>query len=203
MKIGVLGGTFDPPHVGHLRLAKAALDSLSLDLVLWIPNAQNPLKKDSPTAEDATRLEMVQLMIADEPQMAVSDIEITREGPSYMWETLDELKASHLGADFWLLLGADNLESFMRWHYPERILKIARLGVAVRPGVNRFRLMGVQAEPVQRRIDLIEMAPTDASSTAIREQLAFDEPTEHLAPAVRRYIEDHGLYQKDPRHDHV
>jgi len=113
MRIGILGGTFDPPHIGHLELARAAIDALKLDEVLFLPAHRNPLKraKSSPAKQ---RLEMVQRMVADEPKMAVSDIETSRGGPSYMVETLMELQMVKPG-DYWVLLGADAMKTFDEW----------------------------------------------------------------------------------------
>lgn len=197
MKIGVFGGTFNPPHEGHLRLAQAALEAIGLDLVIWVPNAVNPFKVNQETVDGDVRLRMVQAMIGHEDKMAVSDIELTREGPSYTYETLEELQAAQPGADLWLLLGADNLENFMSWHFPERILKVARLAVAVRPGDDPETWRERQAEPVQRRIDLIEMEPVAYSSTAFRDMIARDRwPAEGLHPAVIELIREHGLYRK-------
>lgn len=200
MKVGILGGTFDPPHVGHLALAKAAQKHLGLELVLWVPNTKNPLKKNVAEATSRQRLEMVQVLISDQPDMAVSDIELTREGPSYMCDTMEELLASQPSWDMWLILGADSLHTFMTWHYPERILKVARLAVAVRPGLDLKRLVELQAEPVQRKIDLIEMEPVRMSSTDIRAALAEHEPTDALTPELRKYIEQHGIYQPQNVH---
>lgn len=223
MRVGILGGTFDPPHLGHLELAKSALTSTSgvrvsstgpkeykaggtpgllhgvmplepLDLVLWVPNVQNPLK-DEPGASALDRLEMIRLMIEDQPQMAVSDVELTREGPSYMVDTLEEIQITQPTWNLWLIMGADSLASFDDWHYPERILRMARLAVAVRPGTNLAALMGEQPEIIQDKADLAEMVPFPASSTEIRAQLAAGEPTPALHPAVAAYIAEYGLYK--------
>lgn len=199
MKIGVLGGTFDPPHVGHLQLARAALEKLQLDLLLWVPNRMNPLKdRRGKPIDPNLRLEMIRSTIQDEPNMAVTDIEITRDEPSYTYVTLEELQAAQPGADFWLVLGADSLDSFMNWHYPERILRVARLAVAVRPGTDLEALLVRQAEQVLRRIDLVEMEPLPASSTEIRERVAMGkDASEWLHPEVIDTINQYGLYRKE------
>lgn len=192
MKVGIFGGTFDPPHLGHLQLAEACV-AHGLDLVLWVPNHQNPLKGETiASAED--RLEMVRLMIEDQPQMAVSDIEITREGPSFMVETLEELKIAQPDWDLWLILGADSLANFLDWHYPERIIRMAKLAVAVRPGTDLDALIEEQPELIRDRLDMVEMAPFPASSTEIRAQLAAGEPTPALHERVAEYIAAKGLY---------
>ena len=192
MRVGVFGGTFDPPHLGHLALAKACVEN-GLDLVLWVPNHQNPLKGET-VARAEDRLEMVRLMIEDQPQMAVSDIEITREGPSLMVETLEDLKTAQPDWDMWLILGADSLATFLDWHYPERILRMARLAVAVRPGTDLDALIEAQPELIRDRLDMVEMLPFPASSTEIRAQLAAGEPTPALHPAVASFIALHLPY---------
>ena len=192
MKVGIFGGSFDPPHLGHLELAKACV-AHGLDLVLWVPNHQNPLKgKTIASAQD--RLEMVRLMIEDQPQMAVSDVEITREGPSFMVETLEELKAAQPDWNLWLILGADSLANFLDLHYPERIIRMAKLAVAVRPGTDLDGLIEAQPDLIRNRLDLVEMAPFPASSTEIRAQLAAGVPSEALHPRVAEYIAEHVLY---------
>lgn len=196
MKVGILGGTFDPPHLGHLELAKACV-AHGLDLVLWIPNHQNPLKGVTIASAD-DRLEMVRLMIEDQPQMAVSDVEITREGPSFMVETIEELRAAQPDWDMWLILGADSLSSFLDWHYPERIIRMVKLAIAVRPGTDLDALIEEQIELIRDRLDLVEMDPFSASSTEIRGQLAAGEPAPSLHARVAEYIAEHGLYAKVP-----
>ena len=109
MKTGVLGGTFDPPHYGHLELAKAAKAQLGLDEVMFVPANRNPLKTRK-TASAKHRLRMVELEIEDEEGLSVSDIEITRGGPSYAVDTLEELKMVRPG-EYWFIVGADALET--------------------------------------------------------------------------------------------
>lgn len=210
MKVGVLGGTFDPPHLGHLELARRSLGLeplpdetgassmglrtlMPLDQVLWIPNNRNPLKHEA-IAEPSDRLEMVRLMIEDQPQMAVSDIELTREGPSFMVDTLTELKAAQPDWDLWAILGADSLAGFMDWHYPERILRMVRLAVAVRPGTDLSQLLETMPEMIDSRIDIMLMPPYVASSTEVRAQIAKGQPTSALHPSVASYIAEQGLY---------
>lgn len=196
MKIGVLGGTFDPPHIGHLELAHNALSDLQLDLVLFIPNSTNPFKSEKVMgATGKQRLEMVRLMIADEPQLATSDIEITRGGPSFMSDTLDDLQLAMPG-DYWLIIGADNLSRFLEWKQATRILRTTRLAVAARPGEDRAKLIEDQGEAVKRQLDLIEMPATDISSTEIRRQIPEDKLNEAwLHPRVLDYIRKNDLYR--------
>ena len=196
MKVGIFGGTFDPPHLGHLQLAEACV-AHGLDLVLWVPNHQNPLKGETIASAEA-RLEMVRLMIEDQPQMAVSDVEITREGPSFMVETLEELKVAQPDWDLWLILGADSLANFLDWHYPERIIRMAKLAVAVRPGTDLDALIEAQPDLIRDRLDLVEMEPFPASSTDARAQLAASEPARALHARVAEYIAERRLYALTP-----
>lgn len=194
MKIGILGGTFDPPHRGHLALAKAAMEQLGLDEVQFVPAQQNPLKRLSPSASPEDRLRMCLLLIDGYEKFAVSDIEITREGPSYMSETLEELRMTR-NAQYWLILGADALASLPKWHQAEEIVKNARLAVSGRDqdevdAVTR-RLDRLYTEAIDR----VEMKPVAASSTDIRERLARQEsPAAFVPDSVLDYIEAHELY---------
>jgi len=193
MKIGILGGTFDPPHIGHIALAQAAMAQLELDEVLWIPAGRNPLKQRRATPAKQ-RLEMVQLAIEGQPAMAASDIEISRGGPSYTVDTLFELQHVKPG-DYWLILGADSLKSFDSWKGPERILKMARLAVTVRPPHTRDSVEDKMTAELKRAIDWIEMPVSDVSSTDIRLRVDERRVFNQLVPAkVYDYIKKHKLY---------
>ncbi|MFI5386154.1 MAG: nicotinate-nucleotide adenylyltransferase [Fimbriimonadales bacterium] len=194
MRIGILGGTFDPPHLGHLAFARTAIEHLSLDEVLFLPAHRNPLKraKSSPARQ---RLEMVEQMIKDEQKMAASDIEITRGGASYMVETLMELQMVKPG-DYWLLLGADALRSFDQWKNPQKILKLCRLGVALRPPATESDVLGRLSEEMRTRTDFIPMKSIDVSSTELRDRLASGKRlvSPYLPAAVLQYIKQNHLY---------
>ena len=194
MKVGILGGTFDPPHLGHLEFARAALEQLGLDEVMFLPANRNPLKKikSSPSKQ---RLEMVERMIKDEPKMAVSDIEISRGGPSYMVETLMELQFVR-SADYWLLIGADALKTFGEWKNPEKIIKMARLGVALRPPTTETDVRARLTEDMKERIDFVPMKPIEISATELRNRLAKGSGlvAPFLSPPVLQYIKQNHLY---------
>jgi nicotinate-nucleotide adenylyltransferase len=193
VKIGIMGGSFDPPHTGHLALARAAMAQLELDEILWIPAGRNPLKTRR-TVPGKQRLEMVQLAIENEPNMAASDIEIGRSGPSYTYDTLFELQHVHPG-QYWLILGADALKDFDKWKSPERILKMARLAVVVRPPHGRHELENKMTDELRAAIDWLEMPPVDVSSTEIRLRSEEKRPFAHLLPSkVYDYIKKHKLY---------
>jgi nicotinate-nucleotide adenylyltransferase len=194
VKIGILGGTFDPPHVGHLEFARAAIEKLGLDEVIFLAAYRNPLKrtKSSPAKQ---RLEMVERMIEPEPKMAASDIEISRGGPSYTVETLMELQAVRPG-DYWLLLGADALKSFDQWKNPGKILKLCRLAVAIRPPMTETDVMARASSEMKEKLDLVPMKPIDISSTELRDRFGGRTGlvTPFLAPGVLQYIKQNRLY---------
>jgi nicotinate-nucleotide adenylyltransferase len=196
MRIGILGGTFDPPHLGHLEFARAAMDSLKLDEVLFLPASRNPLKtmRSSPAKQ---RLEMVEAMIKPEPKMAVSDIEISRGGPSYMVETLMELQIVK-PADYWLLLGDDALKLFHKWKNPHKVLKLCRLAVALRPPTTELDAMVRLPDEMRERVDIVPMKPVDMSATELRDRImkgAGSVVAPFLSPAVLNYIKQNRLYR--------
>ena len=194
MRIGVFGGTFDPPHLGHLAIAKAAMEQLELDEVLFVPANQNPLKDRRGISHPKVRFEMTALLVEKEEHMAVSDMEITRGGPSYMVDTLDELQMVQ-PADYWLIMGADSLGSLKDWKSPSRLLRLCRIAVAVRPPILDDVLESAQEE-FHDKIDLIEMNPVNASSSEIREKILKNHPVSHLLPPkVLQYIQKQKLYQ--------
>src|ERR1044072_2479919 len=194
MRIGILGGTFDPPHSGHLEFARTAIEELRLDEVIFLPANRNPLKKvkSSPSKH---RLAMVEEMIADEPKMAASDIEISRGGASYMVETLMELQAVKPG-HYWLLIGADVMKSFGEWRNPGKIVRLCRLGVGIRPPMTENDLMSRVAPEFKDKVDLVRMKPIDISANELRNRIARGKGviTPFLSPGVLQYINQHRLY---------
>jgi len=195
MKIGILGGTFDPPHMGHLALARAALATLDLDEVMFLPANRNPLKTRRDVTEPSQRLEMVRLAIAGEPAFSVSDMEITRGGPSYTVDTLSELQMIRQ-ADFWFIIGADALKTIPDWKSPNRIAKLCRLAVAVRPPMTDHDVAARIPDLFDGRVDLVPIQPVDVSSTEIRERIRAGRPvTGMLDPKVEDYIRRHKLYK--------
>lgn len=194
MKYGLLGGTFDPPHVGHSHIARAALDALALDEVVWVPAFRNPMKHTKRT-DARMRLEMCKLAIEGEGGMAVSDVETSRGGDSYLVETLEEMKAVMPG-DYWFILGIDALAGFDRWKEPERILQLCRLAVFARPGTDLQSTLSRLGPGLSEHIDLVESPPKSVSSSNIRDMVVRGEDFSHLvAPKVHEYIIRHGLYK--------
>jgi nicotinate-nucleotide adenylyltransferase len=193
-RIGILGGTFDPPHAGHIELANAAKESLQLDEVIFVPAFKNPLKPRKATSSKQ-RLEMVRLALENEPAFSYSDIEISRGGPSYTIDTVSELSYVQ-PADYWVIIGSDALVEIESWKNWQRLLKLAKLAVAVRPPQTSNQLSEMLSAEVLPRIDWISMPPRDLSSTEIRLRIQEGRPTHGLlASNVLGYIQREKLYR--------
>lgn len=197
MRIGVFGGTFDPPHEGHLALARAAQKSLELDEVVFVPAKRNPIKRRRTVASPRQRLDMVRLAIADEPKMSASDVEMTRPGPSYSADTMAELALTR-PADYWFLLGSDSLAGLPDWHQPERLLRLCRLAVAIRPPATIAEVRRLIPDWARDRVDLVECSPHPASSTEIRDVIGRGLKPRWLGDAVAEYVAREGLYRAEP-----
>lgn len=200
-RYGVLGGTFDPPHLAHLALAAAAYRRLDLDRVFFVP-AGDPWRKRGRGAglsPAAVRLRLVRAAVEGIPWAQVDDIEVRRSGPSYTADTLEVL--SRGGGDWWFILGGDALADMPRWHAPERIVAAARLAVARRPGAGGRRglvsdALRERVPGIDDRIDIVPFAPRAVSSTAIRVRIAAGGVADEDVPArVRGLIEALGLYR--------
>lgn len=195
MKIGILGGTFDPPHAGHLALARAAMDQLGLDEVIFLPANRNPLKAGKASASGKHRVGMVEALIRHDSQLAVSDMEITRGGTSYTVDTLGELQMVR-PAEYWFLMGADALKGLPDWKNPQRLMRLCRLGVAVRPPMSEGDVIARIPEEFKEKVDLIRMSPLDVSSTDIRDRLSRNKSVSPQLPNdVLKYIHTYQLYK--------
>lgn len=191
MRIGVFGGTFDPPHTGHVIVAGDACEALVLDTVVWIPVAQQPLKDAPPLAPAADRKRMVELAIQGDPRFSLDTMELDRGGLSFTVDTLQALGDGNRGAELVLLAGTDSWASFDRWREPERILKLARVAVIVRAGESAQKHFGYTPEVVTAR-------RVDVSSTEVRDRVRRGLPiTGFVSEAVREYIASAGLYRYD------
>lgn len=194
MKYGILGGTFDPPHVGHMQVAKAALAQLGLDEVVWVPANRNPLKSGDQASPKA-RLHMCGLAIFGEPAMSVSDIEITRGGPSYLVDTLREMLMVRQG-EYWFIAGADAMASFGTWKQPERVVQMCRIALAPRAGTDLEGLRSRLGSELLHRIDVLSADVKKVSSSNIRDMAYSGDDVSHLVcPAVADYINETGLYR--------
>ena len=211
-RLGVLGGTFDPPHMGHLNLAQTACKQLALDTVLWVPAGQPPHKhhqtpasnfdKPCPAGRDAPsavqhRLAMTQLTIAEHPQFALCRLDLDRPGPHYTADLLALLQAQYGPfASFWFLVGEDSLRDLAKWRSPERILDICRLAVYPRPGPPILWDQLEQLIPdIREKIDWLDGPPLELASSLIRKSIRKGQPIQQVPAAVSTYIETHKLYK--------
>ena len=191
-RIGILGGTFDPIHDGHLLIAESARACLGLDKVIFIPAGRPWLKADRAVTDAAHRLAMVELAIADKPYFEVSDIEIERPGPTYTVDTLAELRR-RLGsrAELYLILGMDSMRDLSRWHRPERIFEMCVLVAVSRPGVADVSTRDLERDfPASAgKVRMASGPMVDTSATAIRSRAGDGAPE-----SVREYIRARALY---------
>ena len=197
-RIGIYGGTFNPPHVGHIRAANYAISALSLERLLVVPSCISPHKQipeDSPTPEQ--RMQMLQLCFAETPFVQVSDIELRRGGSSYTFETVLQLKKQYPDAELVLFMGTDMFLSFHTWRNPEIILKNASLGVFYRGQRDEVYSIAQQKARLEQqgaKVYLIENPVTEISSTDLRRMLTFACADAFLDPKVSKYIKANGLY---------
>lgn len=194
MKIGILGGTFDPPHIAHLALARAALDQLQLDEVIFMPVSRNPLKH-RPLSTPKQRMAMTEILLQNETKMAVSNLEIVRGGQSYAVDTLEELQAAQ-PADYWFVVGADALKDIKQWKNPDRLLKLCRMAAAVRPPQTEADIRARIPEEYRERVDLIQMPPMEVASFDVRDRIIRNQPLANMVPEqVLNYIRQNELYR--------
>lgn len=195
-RLGVLGGTFDPIHLGHVTLAREALVCARLDRLLLVP-AGIPPHKHAASAAAGDRLEMCRLACANLPDIEVSDVETRRDGPSFTVDTLRSLQAEQPDAELCLVLGWDAARLLPAWREPQRVLELASLVLFRRPGVpgpsdDDLRAAGI--DPA--RAVLCATATPEVDATEIRRRAAAGEPLDGLVPpAVAGYIQAHGLYR--------
>ncbi len=195
MKIGILGGTFDPVHVGHLAAANAAFECADLDRVVFIPAAQPP-HRGAAVASASDRLEMCRLATAGDARFAVSDVEVRRAGPSYTLDTLVDLIRAHPHDELVLILGWDAASQFRTWHEPQRVQAIAPIVVIGRPGSEWPKdadLLAAGLDPA--RVVMCQRPTPDVSASEVRSACGAGESISGIVPAaVERYIQLHGLY---------
>ena len=191
-RVGVFGGTFDPPHLGHLAIAAWACDALALDRVLFVPAGQPPHKRGRKRTAARHRLAMIRLAVRGNPKFKVSTWELERRGPSFTIDTLEHL-AKTRGVQLHLVVGADSLDDFRTWKRPDAILALARLAVAGRPGSGA---RGDRWAAGTGRVDWIGNPLVEVSSTLVRERTRAGYSCRYLVPdRVWNYIERHRLYR--------
>jgi nicotinate-nucleotide adenylyltransferase len=195
-QIGVFGGVFNPPHIGHLSLCQEAAWQLGLERVVLVPTGR-PSHRPAPSESPELRLRLAQAAALGNPLFTVSRLEVDRPGPSYTVDTLRELTSRYPGSTLHLLIGADQLVALGGWHEAESIPRLARIAAALRPGVDIERVGPAN-------LDWVEMPQIAVSSSLVRMRVREGRPIRYLVPdAVRELIEAEGLYRHttDDPHD--
>jgi nicotinate-nucleotide adenylyltransferase len=189
VKIGVFGGTFDPPHIGHLIAAQDAADALRLDRLLFVPAGSPPHKRERVITPAPLRLEMLNAALIDEPRFQVCDLELRREGPSFTADTLRELNRLQPRDELYLLLGADQVRDLPGWYQPEEVARLSRIVLISRAGIDA-------APNVESMIfSTVRITRIDVSASEIRQRVADRRSIRYLVPrAVESIIYEHGLY---------
>src|SRR5437867_1119952 len=202
-RIGVLGGTFDPIHYGHLAVAEECRVALGLDLVLFLPAGNPPHKRGRRISPAADRVRMVEMAIASNPFFRLSRIDVDRSGPSYTIGALEALRQEWgPQARLWFLMGGDSLADLLTWHQPERLLELTRVAATNRPGAPKPdpRSLEARLPGAAERIDLVEIPWLDISASGLRERVAQGRPIKYQLPEpVERYVYERGLYRPTPR----
>ena len=199
IRLGLLGGTFDPPHYGHLLAAQEVAWQLDLERVLFLPARQNPLKPHGGASDARHRCEMVSLAVADNPRFEVSRLDLDRPPPSYTVDLLRVLHARAPSHELYFVVGGDILPELRLWHAPREILSLAHLVVVNRPGAPHPSVAPLEREfpEATRRVDLVHIPGVDISSTDLRRRANVGQPLRYLTPvSVEDYISRHGLYRE-------
>jgi nicotinate-nucleotide adenylyltransferase len=194
-RLGVLGGSFDPPHVAHLAIASEACHALGLSRVLFVPAAAPPHKGLGERTSAAVRLEMASLAIDDDLRFTVSGVEIER-GLVYTADTLRALSERYPDHDLVFILGSDSLLQLETWHEPDELLALCSLAVAPRPGDPPEAVAAAAARWGDHRVTLLDLPPLSVSSSDLRRRVAARRPIRYLVPQrVEQYILETGLYR--------
>ncbi len=192
-KIGILGGTFDPVHMGHLVLAEQVRERLKLSRVLFIPCLSPPHKTRRKLSLPEDRFRMTSLAVEGNRCFSISDMELKREGPSYTVDTLKQLRQTYRGAEIYFLTGSDVLDEIHTWKSPEEIYKLAKMAIAVRPGFDDFD----RENRFAKKSLVVDITGLDISSSQIRERVKRGQSIRYLVPSrVEEYIKRKKLYTK-------
>lgn len=197
MRVGILGGAFNPPHIGHLICAQEAWLQIGLERVLVIPGARPPHKRVEDEPGPRHRLELCRCAAGDDPRLEVSDLEMRRPGPSYTADTLEALHSLAPDNELFLILGGDAAAGLPSWHQPERVMSLARVAVAQRRGTPRRTVeQALGRLPGGDRAEFFAMPRVGISSTTIRRRVRAGQPIRYLVPdSVSAYIDQHDLYR--------
>ena len=200
MKIGVLGGTFDPIHNGHLAIAEEARSYLNLNEVIFLPAGQPWMKSDRSISPARHRTAMIALALQARPYFKSSTIEIEHQGPSYSVNSIAELKAQAVEpTDWYFILGWDNLSKIPQWREPAKLIEMCFLAAVPRPGYERPNMKKLEAAlpGISKKVILMDKPRLEISATDIRNRVAQGIPISGLVPeAVEKYIKENGLYRK-------
>lgn len=192
MNIGIFGGTFNPPHLGHLIVAEHVRETAGVDKIIFVPSFISPHKQAGEEKDAPARLEMVRLALKDNPQFEVSDIELQRKGTSFTFETVETIHANHPNDSLFFLIGMDNFIDFHSWKFPERIVQHAKLIVMNRPSYRRAST----PLPFTESAIFVDVPNIEISSSEIRAAVKAHRSIRYLVPpAVEEYITAHRLYQ--------
>jgi nicotinate-nucleotide adenylyltransferase len=197
-RLGLLGGTFDPPHYGHLLAAQEVAWRLDLESVVFLPARQNPLKQGAPSSEAEDRCAMVVLAIAGNPLFKLSRLDIDRAPPSYTVDLLQSLQTPDHRTELFFLVGADILPELPKWRAPAEVLRLARLIVVNRPGSPSPNLdeLELALPGARERADIVRIPGVDISARELRARVQMDQPIHYLTPpAVEQYIHAKRLYR--------
>ena len=188
MRTGVFGGTFDPPHIGHLIAAQDAFQALKLDRLLFVPAAEPPHKRSRALTPAPVRVELLEAAIGSDRRFEISRLELERSGPSYTVDTLRQLHAQSADQELYLLIGADQVRELPTWREPQEIARLARIVLLARAGVEFL------AEPMVSRE--VRVTRVDVSASEIRERVAAGKSVRYLVtPAVETLIKQRELYR--------
>ncbi len=195
-RIGLLGGTFDPPHLGHVALAAAAREQLALDAVLFLPVGDPPHKQDQVVTAVSHRINMVQAAIAAHPHYTLDESDTHRPRPHSTATLLPLLRQQYPDAQFWLIIGGDSLRDFPTWHDPNEIVELCRLAVLARPSVNLdWERLQTAVSGLQTAVDFLDPPHFRISSTDIRQRVRDGDTIDGMVEtAVCEYITTHQLY---------
>lgn len=197
-RLGVLGGTFDPIHHGHLVAAQEAHDQLGLDLVLFVPAGNPPHKPAHPISAPDHRLRMVELAIADKSEFALSRVDLDRPGPCYTADTLILLRKEWgPGPTFFFIEGADSLAEITTWYRPDRLIELSELAVVQRPGAELdLQRLEEELPGLGEHLHWVHMPQLEISSSELRARVRDGRPISYLLPeSVEAYVREQGLYR--------
>ena len=199
-KIGIMGGTFDPPHIGHLTMAEFVREDLELSEIWFIPTGKIPHKSTEETASAIDRLNMIKLAVKNNNKFLVNDTEVIRESFSYTFETLEELKRDYPDDEFIFIVGADSLDYMEKWREPQRIFECCKIAAVNRPGICDEKFISKKKmleDTYNAEIIIVNMPPVDISSTQIRKMIKEDiDVSQFVAEDVIEYINQNNIYKE-------